>query len=46
MAELTFLEVASRGIQTPLYLAVPVLILSLVVGFIISIFGYLQSFVR
>ena len=43
MTEITFLEVASRGIQTSLYLAAPVLILSLVVGFIVSIFQAVTS---
>ncbi len=41
--ETTFLEVASRGIQTSLYLAAPVLILSLLAGFIISIFQAVTS---
>lgn len=43
MGEITFLEVASRGIQTALYMAAPVLILSLIVGFIISIFQAVTS---
>jgi flagellar biosynthetic protein FliQ len=41
--ELTFLEVASRGIQTALYMAAPVLGLALLVGFIISIFQAVTS---
>jgi flagellar biosynthesis protein FliQ len=43
MGEITFLEVASRGIQTSLYMAAPVLVLSLVVGFIISVFQAVTS---
>jgi flagellar biosynthesis protein FliQ len=43
MDELTYLEVASRGIQTALYLATPALALSLVVGFLISIFQAVTS---
>ncbi len=43
MDELTYLEVASRGIQTALYLATPALALSLIVGFLISIFQAVTS---
>lgn len=43
MDELTYLEVASRGIQVALYLATPALALSLVVGFLISIFQAVTS---
>jgi flagellar biosynthesis protein FliQ len=41
--ELTFLEAASRGIQTALYLAAPTLALSLAVGFLVSIFQAVTS---
>ena len=41
--ELTFLELASRGIKTALYLAAPILGLSLTVGFLISIFQAVTS---
>jgi len=41
--ELTFLEVASMGIQTALKLAAPILGLSLLVGFIISIIQAVTS---
>lgn len=43
MGELTYLETASRGIQTALYLAAPALALSLIVGFLISIFQAVTS---
>jgi flagellar biosynthesis protein FliQ len=41
--ELTFLEAASRGIETALYLAAPTLALSLAVGFLVSIFQAVTS---
>jgi flagellar biosynthetic protein FliQ len=41
--ELTFLEVANRGVQTALYLAAPTLALSLAVGFLVSIFQAVTS---
>ena len=43
MGELTYLEIASRGIQTALYLSAPALALSLIVGFLISIFQAVTS---
>ena len=41
--ELTFLEVSALGIQTALKLAAPILALSLLVGFIISIIQAVTS---
>jgi flagellar biosynthetic protein FliQ len=41
--ELTYLEVASRGILTAMKLAVPILGLSLAAGFLISIFQAVTS---
>ena len=41
--ELSFLEAASRGIETALYLAAPTLALSLTVGFLVSIFQAVTS---
>ena len=41
--ELTYLEAASQGIQTALYLSAPVLAISLVIGFLISIFQAVTS---
>lgn len=43
MGELTYLEVSSRGVQTALYLATPALALSLIIGFLISIFQAVTS---
>jgi flagellar biosynthesis protein FliQ len=37
------MEVASRGIQVALYLATPALALSLIIGFLISIFQAVTS---
>ena len=41
--EQTFLEVASHGVQVALYLALPILAVSLVLGFLISIFQAVTS---
>jgi flagellar biosynthetic protein FliQ len=41
--ELSFLEVCSRSIQVAMWLSVPVLAISLVVGFLISIFQAVTS---
>jgi flagellar biosynthesis protein FliQ len=41
--EQTYLEVAGQGVQVALYLALPILAVSLVLGFIISIFQAVTS---